>query len=205
MAFEQNVNFRATSGFVTDAAKTHVQTAITADYPATPTAGDATAVGYTVVGSGLTDSRDRNSGNDARLAGIHFNGGSGAGSISTYRIDLPAPGDYVISVAIGDANAGQTAQCELFDDTASLGVLVSGTTSAAQRFKDATNTELTNSTWPSGATTVTKTFTSTIAKFNLGTGGSVPVWAHISIKAAPAGGATSLIAARRFPRSVLMH
>ena len=187
MAFEQNINFRSTSGYVTDAAKTHVQTAITADYPATPAAGDSAAVGYTVIGPDGVDSRDRNSGNDARLAGLHFNYGSGVNSVSRYRIDLPAPGDYVISVALGDANAGQTTECEVFDDTASLGVLVSGTTSAAQRFKDATNTQLTETTWPTSAATVTKTFTTSVAIFKLGAGGATPVWAHISIKAATGG------------------
>lgn len=178
MSFEQYINFRATGGFVTDAAKTHAQTVIAANYPVTPSAGDSTGVGYTGVGASM-ESRDRNAAYDPRIAGLHK---IAAGSSATYRINLPAPGVYEVSVAIGDANGGVVSECELFDNASSLGVLTSGTTSAAARWKDATNTELTNTTWPTSAVWVSKTFASSVAIFKMGNGGATPNWSHVGIR-----------------------
>lgn len=105
------------------------------------------------------------------------NGGSGTWD---YRIDLSAVGVYNIGIAMGEASYAGPTNCEIFDTSTSLGVICSGSTSAAQRFKDATNTEYTNLTWPASQTLISKTFSTTICRFRIGSAGtSINPVAHI--------------------------
>lgn len=185
MAFPQGINFRATTGYVTDGTNEDYEIGSgsgAANYPRTTAQGNS--VGWETTSSTYNE-RNRNSGNDRRLAGCHFNGSSGA---FDYRVDLSAAGDWDVRLAMGDASYAQGAACELFDTSSSLGTLSSGSTSASQRFKDATGTEYTNATWPGSNTAVTKTFSTTICRFRTAGVGVTANIAHLSLTAAAAAG-----------------
>jgi hypothetical protein len=136
-------------------------------------------VGWEAVGSGM-QLRDRSAGNDRRLAGVSIpNSGT---DLVKYRIDLPAVGRYSITWASGDAAYAAPTDVDLYDTTTRLGALSSGNTSATQKFKDGTNTEYSNSTWPVSKAAIAMTFASTILRIqSLGT--SLSVFTHISVAA----------------------
>jgi hypothetical protein len=161
MAYPQGIDFRSTSGYVTDPTNCNVEVdnSGTPTYPRTTTQGNT--VGWETTG---LQGRNRNSGNDARIAGMHF----GVGNANCdFRMDLPATGSYLISLAVGDPNYACNVLVDLIDTSASLGSLSTGATSAAQRFKDAINTEYTQTTWPTSQTPVSKTFATTICRFRV--------------------------------------
>lgn len=164
MGFPQGLSFRSTAAFVTDVSPNQVITASGAqNYPFVTAQGNT--VGWDVTSN--LDNRNRNAANDARLAGICFGTNSAVPAIS-FRIDLPAAGQYNIRLAAGDASTVQTIKLELFDDVTSLGVLLNlVSTSAGQRFFDATGVERTNANWSANNVAITKTFASTICRFKL--------------------------------------
>lgn len=184
MSFPQGIAFRATSGYVTDGANDFAQAVQANNYPTTSTQGNT--VGYEVNGD-IAGIRDRNAGNDVRIAGCNF-----SAFLTTFRIDLPATGSYKVRIAMGDAASyGQAAKCEIFDGTSSLGVLSSTNTTGSQRFRDATDTEYTNVTWPGSNTlTASLTFASTICRFKFGDGSNTTAWAYVYIEAAGGGAST---------------
>lgn len=162
MAYPQGIDFRATLGFVTDPANYNFEPdpgGTTPSYPRT------TPQGNTVGWETLTNApafRDRNAGNDARIAGGVL---MGAADADVYRFDLPATGNYNIGLGAGDAVYTAVVGVSLFDTNSSLGALTTGSTSASQRFKDANNIEYTNVTWPTTQATILKTFATTICRF----------------------------------------
>ena len=165
MPLPQGINFRATSGYVTDGANEDAETFIDAfgagNYPRTSAQGNT--VGWES-GSQSLYSRDRVSTQDQRLAGLSFEAGNG---YANYRIDLLSPGTHNIRAASGDGNYSGPVSLDLYDSTASLGSLMTGSTSAANHFKDATDTEYSAAAWPGSNTAVAKTFASTICRFRL--------------------------------------
>jgi len=180
MSLPQGINYRSTSGFVTDGANEYPQVATAIDYPTTTPQGNS--VGWEVAKLNSIQTRDRNSGNDRRLAGVNFPTGDGIGTVFTYRIDLPSAGNYNIAIAAGDPNYSSPCNWDLYDNVTKLTTLTSGTTSAAQRFKDATNTEYTQATWPGSNTKYAATFASTILRIqNLAS--AVDVVAHLYVEA----------------------
>jgi len=176
MAFPQGVNFRSTSGYVTDPANHTYQVALTPDYPTTSPQGNN--IGWTAFPTAGT--RDRNSGNDARLAGENFD------SAGVYRIDLPAPGSYTVFLACGDATYAQSNQkIELFDDVTSLGVLFTGAaTGAANSFLDATGVARTAANWPSQNVGVTNVYASTKCIVKIGDGSNNTAIATLFVQSA---------------------
>lgn len=177
----QGINFRATSGYVTDGANEdyEILDGSTPNYPHTTAQGNN--VGWETIVSNVRG-RDRSSGNDRRLAGMCFNDGGDV----TYRIDLPSSGDYNVGIAAGDAFYASNVVWDLFDTSSSLGSLTTGTTSAAQRFKDATNTEYTEATWPSSQALASKTFATTILRISNGAS-PLQVMAHFYVESAGGG------------------
>lgn len=166
------VNFRATAGYVTDGAG---QTYCTADsYPVTR--GGAT-FGWETAG---IDTRDRNNAIDVRLAGINFTGAGG----DSWRIDLTATGSYDIRLALGDASNAQTITCEVYDN-ATLKATISGTTSGALRWFDATGVERTDVTWPTSNAAITHTFASTILRLKHGAGTLFAAHAQVATGGSP--------------------
>lgn len=181
MAFPQGINFREFLAFVTDGADEDFADtdAFNPTYPQTTTQGNT--VGWEDVLDG--GFRDRNSGIDRRLAGMNF-----AGNAPRFRFDLPASGNYNVRLAAGDHDNACDTGVELFDTTSSLGTLSTGSTSTSAAFKDATNTEYSTANWPGSNTAASKTFATTICRFQLASGGSQRI-AHLHVAAASGGGA----------------
>ena len=182
MSFAQGIDFRATAAYVTDPAN-EPEISAAANYPRTPTVGNSTGVGWEQAISGRLN---RSTSVDPRLAGIAY---SGTGATVNYRIDLPAPGDYSITLAIGDAAAAQRNTVELFDNAASLGVVCNEVTTLGGQFVDASGvTRSSASDWVANNVRITKTFTSTILRVRLThpTNGANTAIAHVRVEDAAA-------------------
>lgn len=183
MSLPLGFNFRQTVGFVTDVAPAvFIGASSTYLYPF--------SAGGQNVGWDSTadiDSRNRLNTNDARLAGIVFEANNGAAA-KVFRLDLPAAGTYNIRVALGDASASQTIRWELLDNTTQLALINNVTTSAANRFLDATGVERTNANWAANNVAITKTFATTTLFFKIGgsSAGNSSTIAHFYIESAAA-------------------
>lgn len=177
----RGVNLRQTSTYVTDGANETYSLGVA--YASESTRNDVKC-GWST--DNQANARDRDSGNDARLAGLGFMNGAA----NTFRIDLPTAGVYDIRLALGDPAAGWTNMFfEVFDNASSLFTLSAVATSAAQRFLDATGTEYTNATWAGSNTAVRKTFSSTIFNIQVGkTAFGLSVLAHVELTLIPATG-----------------
>lgn len=158
MAYPQGIDFRATAGYVTDPANYAYDISGGNSYPTTTAQGNN--VGWETSGM---ETRDRNAGNDARNAGMNFHNSTNA----DFRMDLSGTGNFNIGLAAGDPSYACPVTVDLYDTSSSLGSLATGSTSGSQKFKDATNTEYTNVTWPGSQTLVSKTFSTTICRFRL--------------------------------------
>lgn len=185
MSLPQGINFRSTAGYVTDGANEDAELDSgtgNANYPRTTAQGNS--VGWETASS-TYNTRDRSAGNDRRLAGINFNGSTGK---FDYRIDVPSAGVYKIIVAMGDPSYAQTVDCELFDGAASLGVIISGSTGAANSFKDQNNQTWTAATFFANTSMLQITMSSTILRFRFGSvGGITGQVAHIYVESASSG------------------
>jgi hypothetical protein len=193
MTWIKGFNFRATIAYVTDGAdETYVLGSTNQSPEPYPTTRNGVTFGYTDTDNGTLQDRDRDSTNDRRLAGGHRPDESGTHFLTIFRVDLPAIGDYIIRLALGDATtacgSGTLTYARIRDNGNVLATL-SGTTSAAQRFLDATGVERTNLNWVANNLSITKTFTSTIFELVLGDGATSAVqWpvAHLYLEQVPA-------------------
>jgi len=179
-ALDVGINFRATSGYVTDGAgETYCLAADTY-----PTTRSGVTFGWSTAAAAI----DRNAGVDRRFAGIGYL----SASADYFQVDLPATGDYDIYFAAGDYSSSNAAKWSLRDNATSF-ASTTGFTSAADRFKDATDTEYSSAAWPGSNTKATRTFASTTFKA-VTTSNDANVLAHLRIVqlAAPAtGGGTA--------------
>lgn len=147
------INFRGSSGYVSDGAgETYCLGSDT--YPTTR--GGFTFGWEDAPGGGI----DRDATNDARLAGINYAPTAG----TRWRLDLPATGDYLIRLAIGDAASGQGNKFLVKDDGTLLLTRGIHNTSGADRFFDAAGVEYTDATWPGSNTGASLTFATTILR-----------------------------------------
>ena len=169
------INFRATAGYVTDGAN-QTYCLMTDFYPVTR--GGAT-FGWEA-GGGEVDARDRNSGNDPRLAGQNH-------SLSTtapdFRLDVTA-GDRLVHAAFGDAGFAHPVGWDVKDGTTTF-FTNSGSTSAGQRFDDATGVELTETTWLTNEASVARTFASTILRITPTSAAAAQAIAHVRVNDPP--------------------
>ena len=138
----QGFDFRNSQNFVTDpAGDTYV-------LPSTvyPTTFNGTTFGW--VKTSLVQGRDRNASLDPRLAGMNF---VNNGSPATFNVDLPSPGTYNISLAMGDAGYEQCwVQCQIqFLDGGTVLATVTGGLIAQGHFYDATGKSWSAANWPS--------------------------------------------------------
>jgi hypothetical protein len=183
------INFRASSGYVTDGSgETYCLTNGANDlYPTTR--GGLTFGGVT---NFEWDSRDRNSGNDRRLAGMLFVAASG----KQWKLDLPdGAGEYTIRIAVGDPDGGGggTYTAIIKDGTTTL-LTVTGTP-GGNEFLDASSTVRTAAAWPGSNTTANITFSGTVLTLESGAACRI---AHIAVEKVTGGGSTYT------PRSMLL-
>lgn len=186
MSWLRGFNFRATSAFVTDGAnETYVLDDVGGDADIYPVTRNSVTFGWVSAG-GTVEQRDRNAGNDPRLAGINYP--ATEANELTFRVDLPATGEYDVRVALGDPGNARTAMQALIRDNGVTLLTVSGSTAAANSFRDATSTELTHNNWVSSNTAARLTFGSTIAQVVIGDSADTSTLAHVSFEQVEAGG-----------------
>jgi hypothetical protein len=161
--FEIGLNFRATSGYVTDGTnETYVLASDTY-----PTTRGGVTFGYT---SGMPSSngRNRSAGVDRRLAGMHFDGGT---ADAEFRLDLPAAGTYEVRMALGDVTGGNTHGGDLTDGVSTLISIPNAVNASPNVFTDATDVGHTAGNWPNNNNPASVVFSTTTAFFNfVGTG-----------------------------------
>jgi hypothetical protein len=164
-------DFRNTAGFVTDPpGDTYV-------LPSTlyPTKVNGMTFGWVKL---LADGRDRNASLDPRLAGVNF---SNNGYPATFYVDLPSPGTYAVSLALGDAGyVACWVQCEVqfFDGNTLLLAVTEGGTGLAY-FYDAQGKNWSAANWPSDNLTQQVTLSGTrltvVVGTNKATGDNTPI------------------------------
>lgn len=158
------INFRSTSGYVTDGAN---ETYCVGD--TYPTSRGGFTFGWTAA---LSDGkRDRSNSIDRRLAGINKAGNSATGR-RIFRINLPFAGPYQIDLALGDAGSDQFYQyAVLKDNTTTIATLdkSSGTRALSTAFYDAAGNLQTKTSWPTDKVSINHTFASTTFFLEIGT------------------------------------
>ena len=163
--FKIGLNFRATSGYVTDGAdETYVLG--TDSYPTTR--GGVT-FGWES-GFSSANTRNRDTSPDRRIAGIHFDTDGNA----VFRVDLPSAGTYSVRLAQGDNSVNNSAGGELRDDATTKITISTATLNSLGGVGavDATNTWYSRTNWPSSNSAVSVVFSSSICRFALASPGA---------------------------------
>jgi len=192
--WDMGLDFRNSKSYVTDAA---YGVAITTNdinsHTLSNSNGDSVTVQLSHIQSGFSN---RNSSNDARVAGMSYNNLIAGTSI---QITLPATGNYNIGAAIGDPSfaqggSGSTIQCRFSDSNTFLFTVSTGSTLGAGHFLDAKDTEFTSAAnWVSGNATQAVTFATTtlnVLCLVTSTGVNIPI-SHIRITSTGGGGASA--------------
>lgn len=166
------INFRATSGFVTDGAGETYSLGETF-----PTVRGGQTFGWGTNRAG--NSRDRNAAN-VRTAGCVFVPNSGA--TDDFIVTLPSAGDYSIRLALGDFDYAQNIKCVIKDGTTALATIIGSPADAA--WFDATGVDRhPYTTWESNNAAATFTFSTTTLRLTLGghsSGSAGSAIAHLS-------------------------
>jgi hypothetical protein len=155
-------DFRNTKTFVTDPpAATYV-------LPSTAYPTTVNGVTFGWVKTSLVQGRDRRKSVDARLAGINF---ASNGSPATFYVDLPSPGIYNLSLAMGDDGWQECwVQCQIqFLDGSAVLATVTGALIGAGNFYDATGKVWLAANWPTSNLSQQVTLTGTRLTMMVGT------------------------------------
>lgn len=187
---EYGLAFRNTDGYVTDGANDEF---VADDFFGGGTYPYSFANGLTggwQASSGGLDSRDRSTGIDVRIAGLHYNRTSTEQVL--FRVDVTAA-EYNIRFASGDNNYGPgDSYFEFRDDATAFATIDdSGGTSSAEWYDAAGTLHAGASTWASSNARITRTFSSTILRVAMGRGGAASgncVIAYVSVEATGGGG-----------------
>lgn len=184
MSWTKGFNFRGTSSYVTDGAN---DTYVVNDLY--PTTRNGVTFGWETLSS--IDEADRSTGVDVRLAGINYFWG-GATSLRNFWVDLPATGDYEITLALGDQAGAKTNNKIVFKDTTTVLATVNPASQSANEWADATGALLSGANWPASNTPLTKTFATTRFTGQGDQTGNSQYFslAHISLNQVTAGSAT---------------
>lgn len=177
------IDFRSTSGFVTDPANNTYSLS-----EAYPTTRGGLTFGWIVSQAG--NARDRLNTNDARIAGMVFFTASNAES---FRIDLPATGSYDVGCAMGDPSNAQGVQyIEIFDNTTSLVSMQSAAGTSANQFYDLSGVLRTQASFFANQVLSNVTFSTTTMKVKIGKAavGSSHCLSHLDINQSGGGGST---------------
>lgn len=173
MSWPQGIDFRATSGYVSDPANCDYDVEINVSYPHTTAQGNSVGWEDTI----SSNTRNRSTSVDHRLSGIHFCANNIA---KRYRVDLPA-GRYNLYIALGDATSGQRQSCQVFDDTTLVATICTDVNTTTGQFVDATGTLRTSAAiWVSDNQPIAITISSGIFRIKLGTGTSGAVNSSIA-------------------------
>jgi hypothetical protein len=101
---------------------------------------------------------------DPRICGMNRNLAS---NTATFRVDLPATGNYVIRLAWGDIGSGPSnVTLAILDNTTPV-LSYGPQTLTLAHFRDANNTDWSQAAWPGSNTSITLTFASTILKLQV--------------------------------------
>ena len=161
-SWQQGFDFRNTKNFVSDpSGSTYVLA--TTSYP---TKGNGVTYGW--VKTSLVRGADRNSQLDPRLAGVNL---VTNGSPATFYVDLPAPGAYNLSLALGDAGAKRCRiQCQVqFLDGNTVLATVTGGVIDQGYFYDAKGSAWSAAAWPGSNASQQVTLTGTRLTVVVGT------------------------------------
>jgi hypothetical protein len=160
--WQQGFDFRNTAAFVTDPpGDTYVLP--TMKYPTT-----ANGVTFGWVKTSLVQGRDRSLKVDPRLAGVNL---ITNGSPATFYVDLPSPGTYNLSLAMGDAGyqeCWKQCQIQFLDGNTVLATLSRGSTNLGY-FYDAAGNNWSAAVWPGSNVSQQVTLTGTRLTVVLGT------------------------------------
>ena len=161
-SWQQGFDFRNSANFVADPTGDTYVLASTAY----PTKVNGTTFGW--VKTSPVSGRDRNASLDPRLAGINF---VSNGAPATFDVDLPSPGTYSLSLALGDAGYQQCwVQCQIqFFDGSTLLATVTGGTVPLGYFYDAQGNKWSASAWPANNLTQQVTLAGTRLTVVVGT------------------------------------
>jgi hypothetical protein len=163
-AWDKGWDHRASSPYVTDPANTTYWLG-----EAYPTTRNGVTAGFTTDLS--ANARDRDSAVDPREAGMIFQNNT-TGVQNVFRVDVPAPGDYSIRLALGDAGAAGLCApyIQIRDGSTPLATIDhSSSVTSGTDMIDATGTTYSISAWPGSNTPITVTLTGTVLNFALGT------------------------------------
>ena len=127
--------------------------------------------------------RDRSTGIDRRLCGLHYSVAIG----NTYRVDLPN-GNYNLRIAVGESIAAGNAYWDIKDGTTTFKTLAATTTPGS--FLDANGVEHTKANWPANNTPLAFTITTGILRVVATTSNSHIQ--HIYIEEAASGATATL-------------
>lgn len=178
------INFRATSGYATDAAgETYC---LQEGYPTTR--GGYT-FGYTS-GIANVNTRDRDNTLDRRITGTHW---ISASAQFLFRIDLGSTGTKNVYAGFGDPGNTAGNHFEIRDNTTTLATIDDSSVSSANTL-DASGAEISHAAWAvAGGTSVSLTFSTTTFTIQANTGlsdGDVSGLQHLKISDAGGGGTT---------------
>ncbi len=187
-SWQQGFNFRATANYVNDPANTtHVLQSTL--YPTT-----VGGVTFGWLNTSLVQSRNRSTTVDPRLAGINY---ATNGSPASFAVNLPAPGTYTVSLAMGDVGFTQCwvlCQIQFLDNTRVLGTVTGSPTIGY--FYDATGQDWSAAAWPNSNLTLPVTLTGTRLTVVVGTnnrGGDVTPIAYLGVSQGSGGGTPNFV------------
>lgn len=157
------INFRATSGYVTDSAG---ETYCLAE--SYPTTRGGWTFGWVNAINNDGGSRDRDSAIDRRLAGQNFQWNDG--TQSTFQVDLPSAGTRSVRLALGDAGFGPGySYCQIKDGSTPLLTVTDTNGTAANVWDDATGVGRgPSSDWVTNNAASSLTFTGTTLNLVIG-------------------------------------
>lgn len=173
MSFDIGIDFRATSGYVSDPANC---TYCLAD--AYPTTRGGATFG---ISSGSIITNDVNNTFDARIAGMNYHSGGAV----TFQLDLPASGSVDVRAAVRQYSVyGGTVVVK--DNTTTLFTVNCNAGSADGDYRDALDVDYSPANWPGSNSANTKTFATTTLKAVLTAVTSYVNIAHLRVTQAAA-------------------
>lgn len=154
-------DFRAQASFVTDTVGNNFWATAAYPSPLPAASGWGNAGWEQPPSAGLDESATV----DPRLAGAVYIGNA---KKSNFRVDLPAPGQYTIQLAIGFASLAQSEYVYIYDNTTLLATVASGVYTPIGSFVDASSKVWTAANWPANNVPATLTFATTILRIQIG-------------------------------------